>query len=92
MPPSPSLPDVTTDASGFFTVEVSSLVTGTYNWRVKGPDGVVKTQATDPPGFTDDESLEELGNNLRLPPWMEKAREQIEGVLTPITLPTKATS
>ena len=40
-----------TDASGFFTVTVSGLPNGTYNWRVKGPDGVVKTLTTDPPGF-----------------------------------------
>lgn len=33
-------PSVTTDASGYFTVDVSTLVTGTYSWRVKGPDGV----------------------------------------------------
>lgn len=26
-----------TDASGYFTVSVNSLVNGTYNWRVKGP-------------------------------------------------------
>jgi hypothetical protein len=41
----------TTDASGFFTVSVSGLPNGTYNWRVKGPDGVLKSLATDPPGF-----------------------------------------
>jgi hypothetical protein len=39
-----------TDSSGFFTV-TTSLPNGAYNWRVKGPDGVVKTLATDPPGF-----------------------------------------
>src|SRR2546423_6560018 len=44
-------PVQTTDASGFFTVSVGSLPLGTYGWLVKGPDGVVKTQATDPPGF-----------------------------------------
>jgi len=26
----------TTDASGYFTVDVASLITGTYNWREKG--------------------------------------------------------
>src|SRR5207253_2222113 len=26
----------TTDASGFFTVSLGSLPTGTYNWRAKG--------------------------------------------------------
>ena len=28
---------LTTDASGFFTVDVSSLVAGAYDWRVKDP-------------------------------------------------------
>ena len=27
---------VVTDASGFFTVSVTSLISGTYNWREKG--------------------------------------------------------
>src|SRR5207249_4257786 len=30
-------PGRNTDASGFFTVSVSSLASGTYDWRVKGP-------------------------------------------------------
>jgi hypothetical protein len=30
-------PGQNTDASGFFTTSVSGLVSGTYNWRVKGP-------------------------------------------------------
>jgi hypothetical protein len=42
---------LTTDASGFFTVPVTGLPNGTYSWRVKGPDAVLKTLATDPPGF-----------------------------------------
>jgi hypothetical protein len=46
--------------------------------------------ATDPPGFTTDERLEELGHHLCLPPWMERARAQIEAILAPITLPLKA--
>jgi catechol 2,3-dioxygenase-like lactoylglutathione lyase family enzyme len=54
------------------------------------PGGILFEIATDPPGFTADEKLEELGNNLRLPRWMEKARAQIEETLPPITLPTKA--
>ncbi len=32
-------PQRNTDASGFFTVTVSGLPNGTYNWRVQGPDG-----------------------------------------------------
>ncbi len=42
---------LTTDASGFFTVPVGTLPNGGYNWRVKGPDGTIKTLATDPCGF-----------------------------------------
>jgi hypothetical protein len=30
-------PSQTTDASGFFTVEVTNLASGIYSWRVKGP-------------------------------------------------------
>jgi hypothetical protein len=30
-------PSQNTDSSGFFTVSVSSLPNGTYNWRVKNP-------------------------------------------------------
>jgi hypothetical protein len=32
-------PSQNTDASGFFTVAVDGLANGTYNWRVKGPNG-----------------------------------------------------
>jgi len=52
--------------------------------------GVLFETATDPPGFTLDESAAELGASLRLPPWMESARAHIEELLPPITLPVKA--
>lgn len=39
----------TTDAYGFFTVSVASLASGTYNWRIQGPDGVPEGNVT--PGF-----------------------------------------
>jgi glyoxalase family protein len=51
--------------------------------------GVLFEIATEPPGFTLDEKLEELGTHLRLPPWMESARSQIEKILPPIQVPTK---
>jgi glyoxalase family protein len=53
------------------------------------PGGILFEIATDPPGFTADETIEELGNKLRLPPWMENARAQIEEVLPPVVLPAK---
>ena len=54
------------------------------------PGGVLFEIATDPPGFTLDEKLEELGMHLLLPPWMEPARSQIEEILPPIQVPTKS--
>jgi len=55
------------------------------------PSGILFEIATDPPGFTNDEPVNELGAKLRLPPWLERARPQIEQVLPKITLPTEAT-
>jgi glyoxalase family protein len=42
------------------------------------PGGVLFEIATDPPGFTFDESVDSLGQGLRLPPWLEGDRERIE--------------
>ncbi len=53
------------------------------------PGGVLFEIATDLPGFTLDESLNELGNQLRLPPWLEPTRSQIEEVLPAIKVPAK---
>lgn len=48
------------------------------------PGGVLFEIATDNPGFLIDESLEELGKNLKLPAQYESRREDIEAHLTPI--------
>jgi glyoxalase family protein len=45
------------------------------------PGGVLFEAATVQPGFTADEPLEELGRTLRLPPWEEPHRAQIEAGL-----------
>ena len=42
------------------------------------PGGVLFEIATDTPGFTIDEPPDRLGAGLRLPPWMERNRAQIE--------------
>lgn len=42
------------------------------------PGGVLFEIATDPPGFTLDEDIEALGSDLRLPPWLEPRRSEIE--------------
>ncbi|WP_431241853.1 ring-cleaving dioxygenase [Flavobacterium sp. P21] len=48
------------------------------------PGGVLFEIATDNPGFTVDESLEELGKNLKLPAQYESQREAIEAHLVKI--------
>ncbi len=53
------------------------------------PGGILFEIATEPPGFTLDETVEELGSKLRLPPWMEAARAQIEELLPPIKIPAR---
>jgi glyoxalase family protein len=45
------------------------------------PGGVLFEFATDQPGFTFDESVGELGSTLKLPPWLERDRQRIEGAL-----------
>ncbi|WP_227357107.1 ring-cleaving dioxygenase [Haladaptatus salinisoli] len=45
------------------------------------PAGVLFEIATDPPGFTKDEPVEELGSTLKLPPWFEPEREAIKARL-----------
>jgi glyoxalase family protein len=56
------------------------------------PGGVLFEIATDPPGFTIDEPLEELGTHLKIPTWLEPARSQIEKLLPPLHLEQKAVS
>jgi glyoxalase family protein len=51
------------------------------------PGGVLFEIATDGPGFTVDEPLDELGTHLKLPPMYEASRAQIEQVLPPVRLP-----
>jgi glyoxalase family protein len=51
------------------------------------PGGVLFEIATDEPGFTADESAEELGTHLKLPQWLESARGQIEKVVPRLRLP-----
>jgi glyoxalase family protein len=45
------------------------------------PGGVLFEIATDEPGFDIDEPLLELGRKLKLPPWLEPSREQIQNSL-----------
>jgi glyoxalase family protein len=49
------------------------------------PNGILFELATDEPGFTVDEPLENLGERLALPPFLEGRRQEIEGNLKPLT-------
>jgi len=46
--------------------------------------GILFEVATDPPGFSVDEELDSLGEELKLPAWFEPERARIEGNLLPI--------
>ncbi|RYG67136.1 ring-cleaving dioxygenase [bacterium] len=70
---------------------VSPVMDRTYFHSIyfREPGGVLFEIATDPPGFTLDETIEELGTHLKLPPQYESGRSRIEQILQPIQVPTK---
>ena len=51
------------------------------------PDGHIVELATAGPGFAVDEPLAQLGSTLKLPPWLEENRPQIEQNINPVTVP-----
>jgi glyoxalase family protein len=51
------------------------------------PGGILFEVATNPPGFATDETVETLGQGLRIPEWFEPQRKSIEAGLQPIKLP-----
>jgi glyoxalase family protein len=69
---------------------VTPVIDRTYFHSIyfREPGGVLFEIATEQPGFTLDEKLDDLGRHLRLPQWMESARSQIEEILPPIQVPT----
>lgn len=52
-----------------------------FSLYFREPGGVLFEIATDNPGFTRDENLEELGSSLKLPDQYEQARDRIERLL-----------
>ena len=52
------------------------------------PGGILFEIATNPPGFTIDEKVEELGTHLVLPPWLEPDRKSLEKILPKVNLPS----
>ena len=53
------------------------------------PGGILFEIATDPPGFSIDEALADLGSKLVLPRWLEPERTKLEAVLPPLVLPVR---
>ncbi len=51
------------------------------------PDGHIVELATAGPGFPVDEDVKDLGKSLKLPPWLEPHRADIERILRPLTVP-----
>ena len=58
-----------------------------HSLYVREPGGILFELATEEPGLTKDEGVEELGRSLVLPDQFEEDREMIEDQLPPISLP-----
>lgn len=56
---------------------------------VRDPGGVLFELATDGPGLTRDESVEDLGTELRLPPWLREDEAMIRAQLPPLDRPVE---
>ncbi|WP_236796432.1 ring-cleaving dioxygenase [Amycolatopsis sp. GM8] len=72
-------------------VNVTSILDRQYFRSIyfREPGGTLLEVATDQPGFAIDEPLLELGRALKLPPWLEPDREQIEQALPKLNLPSE---
>ncbi|MDQ3537891.1 MAG: ring-cleaving dioxygenase [Actinomycetota bacterium] len=70
-------------------VDVTPIIDRQYFESIyfREPGGVLLEIATDPPGFTKDEPLLELGRRLRLPPWLEPKRGDIQAALPALKVP-----
>ena len=75
-------------------LSVTPVLDRTYFHSIyfREPGGVLFELATDDPGFAFDESLETLGEALRVPEWLEPQRALIEARLAPIELKQRSTN
>jgi len=69
-------------------LDVTPVMDRTYFHSIyfREPGGVLFELATDPPGFALDEPVESLGEELRIPQWLEAQRSLIERRLPSIAL------
>ncbi|NIJ10221.1 glyoxalase family protein [Saccharomonospora amisosensis] len=72
-------------------VGVTSIMDRQYFRSIyfREPGGTLLEIATDQPGFSIDEPLLELGRALKLPPWLEPDRQQLEAALPRLHLPSE---
>jgi glyoxalase family protein len=64
-----------------------------HSMYVRSPGGIlVECCCNVPGGFEKDESADQLGTKLHLPPWFEDRRQEILATLEPIVAPATATS
>lgn len=72
-------------------VHVTSILDRQYFRSIyfREPGGTLLEVATDEPGFAIDEPLLELGRALKLPPWLEPRREDIQAMLPKLNLPAE---
>ena len=70
-------------------VDVTPVIDRQYFHSIyfREPGGVLFEIATDPPGFTTDETTAELGTHLKLPAWLEPQRGRIEASVATIKVP-----
>jgi glyoxalase family protein len=70
-------------------VDVTAVMDRQYFRSIyfREPGGVLFEVATAGPGFATDETLGELGQALKLPPWEEPNRATIEQGLAPVVIP-----
>ena len=76
-------PDVRLRSIG---IQTSGIIDRYYFRSIyfREPNGILFELATDGPGFTVDEPLEQLGERLALPPFLEPHRADIEAHLKPL--------
>jgi glyoxalase family protein len=69
-------------------LDVTPVMDRTYFHSIyfREPGGVLFELATDPPGFAFDEPIETLGEELRIPAWLEPRRKSLEQRLPKIEL------
>jgi glyoxalase family protein len=68
-------------------IDVSPVLDRSYFSSIyfRSPDGLLLEIATDGPGFLIDEPPNHLGQQLRLPAWLEERRGELEQALSPLS-------